>query len=123
MDDEPIVLIFDGTCGFCTRCARLATEGTPPGTVSAVPNQDPGVIERYGLTREDVDRFAWTIEPSGRRRRGAAAISLLLRRMGGAWRVLGWLAALPGAGLAYAAVARSRPLLSTMWGDAPPYPG
>lgn len=122
MDDEPIVLIFDGTCGFCTRSARLATERTPPGAVSAVPNQRPGVIERYGLTREDVDRYAWAIEPSGRRHHGAAAAGVVLRRMDGGWRVLGWLTALPGAGLVYWTVARTRGWLSARWGDAPPYP-
>jgi predicted DCC family thiol-disulfide oxidoreductase YuxK len=91
--------------------------------VSALPNQEPGLIERYGLTRGDVDRSAWAIEPSGRRYRGAAAVARALREMGGGWRVLGWLARLPGADLVYAAVARLRGRLSAIWGDPPPYPG
>jgi predicted DCC family thiol-disulfide oxidoreductase YuxK len=91
--------------------------------VSALPSQQPGLIERHGLTREDVERFAWAIEPSGRRFRGAAAVARVLREMGGGWRVLGWAATLPGAGLVYALVARTRDRLSAVWGDPPPYPG
>ena len=90
--------------------------------MSALPNQRPGLIERHGLTRQDVDRFVWAIEPTGRRFRGAAAAGRVLRELGGAWRVLGWAAALPGAGLVYAIVARARGRLSAVWGDPPPYP-
>jgi len=119
---HPILVIFDGTCGFCTRSARLAVERAPAGHVRAEPNQALGLIDRYGLTREDVDRFVWVIGPAGERWRGAAAISRTLRAMGGGWRLLGWLAALPGAGLAYRVLARSRSVISAAWGDAPPYP-
>jgi predicted DCC family thiol-disulfide oxidoreductase YuxK len=90
--------------------------------VSALPNQEPGLAERLGLSRADVDRYAWAIEPSGRRHRGAAAAARALREMGGGWRVLGWLARLPGSGLVYAMVSRSRDRLSAIWGDPPPYP-
>jgi predicted DCC family thiol-disulfide oxidoreductase YuxK len=97
-------------------------ERAPAGRVSALPNQAPGLIERYELTREDVDRYVWAIEQSGRRYRGAAAIGRVLRELGDGWRVLGWAAALPGAGLVYALVARIRGRLSAVWGDPPPYP-
>jgi predicted DCC family thiol-disulfide oxidoreductase YuxK len=90
--------------------------------VSALPNQRPGLIERYGLTRRDVDRYVWALEPSGRRFRGARAAGRVLREMGGGWRVLGWAAALPGAGLVYALVARLRGRLGAVWGDPPPCP-
>jgi predicted DCC family thiol-disulfide oxidoreductase YuxK len=90
--------------------------------VSALPNQRPGLIERHGLTRQDVDRYVWAIEPAGRRFHGAGAIGRVLRELGGGWRVLGWAAALPGAGLVYALVARVRGRLSAVWGDPPPCP-
>ena len=121
MNEAPILVIFDGTCGFCARCVRLATERTAGGRLAARPSQEPGLIDRHGLTREDVDRFVWVIEPSGRRLRGAAAVARVLREMGGGWRLLGRLASLPGAGLGYALVARLRPRLSAVWGDRPPY--
>jgi predicted DCC family thiol-disulfide oxidoreductase YuxK len=90
--------------------------------VSALPNQQPGLIDRLGLTRGDVDRSVWAVEPSGRRYRGAAAAGRVLRELGGGWRALGSAAALPGAGLVYALVARLRGPLSAVWGDAPPCP-
>lgn len=98
----------------------MVRERAPAGRVSALPNQRPGVIDRLGLTRADVDRWVWLIEPSGRRWRGAAAAGRALRELGGGWALLGWLARLPGAGLVYALVARSRGALSRVWGDPPP---
>jgi len=89
--------------------------------VSAVPNQQPGLIERLGLSRDDVDRWVWLIEPSGRRYRGEAAVARVLHDMGGGWLLLGYLAALPGSALAYRLIARSRGFLSLFWGDLPPY--
>jgi predicted DCC family thiol-disulfide oxidoreductase YuxK len=90
--------------------------------VSALPSQEPGLIGRLGLRREDVERYVWAIEPSGRRLRGAAAIGRVLRELGGGWRLLGGAASLPGSGLVYALVARVRGRLSAVWGDPPPYP-
>ncbi len=89
--------------------------------MSAKPNQEPGLIERHGLSRADVDGAVWVIEPSGRRLPGTAAVARVLNEMGGGWRLLGWLARLPGAGLVYALVARLRGRLSAVWGDRPPY--
>lgn len=88
--------------------------------MSALPNQTPGLVERIGLTREDVDRYVWAIElPSGRWH-GVAAASVVLRAMGGGWWLVGCLATLPGAGLVYALVARARGRVSQVWGDPPP---
>ncbi len=53
----------------------------------AVANQKSGVLARYGLTREEVDRSAWVIEPEGRRLEGAAALNRVLGELPGypAW--------------------------------------
>jgi len=88
--------------------------------VSARPSQEPGLIDRLGLSRADVEHAAWAIEPGGRRFQGAAAVGRTLREMGGGWRLLGWLTRLPGSGLAYALVARTRGRISAVWGDPPP---
>ena len=53
-----------------------------------VANQKPGVLDRYGLTRPEVDRAAWTIDAQGRRLEGAAAINRTLEELGGGWRAL-----------------------------------
>jgi predicted DCC family thiol-disulfide oxidoreductase YuxK len=56
--------------------------------VLAIANQKPGVLERYGLTRDEADRAAWTIDRDGRKLEGAAAINRTLHELGGGWRVL-----------------------------------
>jgi predicted DCC family thiol-disulfide oxidoreductase YuxK len=89
--------------------------------VSALPNQQPGLIESHGLSRADVDSWVWAIEPGGRRWHGAGAAARALREMGGGWRLLGVAAGLPGAGIVYALVARNRGRLSAVWSDPPPY--
>ena len=50
-----------------------------------IANQNRGVLERYGLTREEADRAAWSVDRDGRRLEGAAAINRVLRELGGGW--------------------------------------
>ena len=54
----------------------------------AVANQKKGVLSRYGLTREEVDRAAWTIERNGHRSQGAAAVNRVMEELGGPWPLL-----------------------------------
>jgi predicted DCC family thiol-disulfide oxidoreductase YuxK len=104
------VLVFDGRCGFCTR----ATDWLAPRLRSRtriVPWQhmDPGAV---GLTRDDVARTVWWIEPDGRRVAGAAAVARALLACGAPWRFIGRFLQAPGirwiASLGYRGVARIR---------------
>src|ERR1700682_418090 len=63
--------------------ARWVRRRDRAGRVLAVANQRRGVLTRYGLTREEVDRAAWTIERNGRRAQGAAAVNRVMREIGG----------------------------------------
>lgn len=69
------VLLYDGSCGFCTWCARaaahLASRPTP------VPYQT-AALWRYGLTRRRVDASVWWVV-GVRRWSGPEAIAALLR--------------------------------------------
>jgi predicted DCC family thiol-disulfide oxidoreductase YuxK len=56
--------------------------------VLAIANQKPDVLGRYGITREQADRAAWAIDPSGTRLEGAAAVNRVLAELGGGWAVL-----------------------------------
>jgi len=56
--------------------------------VLAIANQSRGVLSRYGLTREEADRAAWTIERDGRRSQGAAAVNRVMREVGQPWSLL-----------------------------------
>ncbi len=61
------------------------------------PNQELGLIESLGLTREEVDRASWAVG-GGERFEGAAGINRVLRELGGGWRVLGSLYLVPPVG-------------------------
>ena len=75
-------------------------------------NQEPGLIEGLGLGRAEVERASWAVEPGGPRFEGAAAISRVLRKLGGLWRVAGALYLVPPIGWVedryYSRVARRR---------------
>jgi predicted DCC family thiol-disulfide oxidoreductase YuxK len=58
------------------------------GLLEVVPNQAPGVLDRYGVTRSEADRAVWLVEPDGSRREGAGAVSGTLRALGGGWRLI-----------------------------------
>jgi predicted DCC family thiol-disulfide oxidoreductase YuxK len=68
--------------------------------VLAVANQKEGVLSRYGLTREQVDRSAWTIERDGRRSQGAAAVNRVLRALEQPWSTLAAVYGVPPLGAA-----------------------
>jgi predicted DCC family thiol-disulfide oxidoreductase YuxK len=97
--EQRLVLLFDGTCGPCTRLADFVRHRDHAGRILVLPNQAPGALGRYGVNRADADRSAWLIEPGGRRLEGAAAITRALEALGGGWRLL----AVPGRARAVAA--------------------
>ena len=90
-----LLLIYDGWCGVCTRTVDWVRAHDPDGRVAALPSQTPGLAERAGLSREQVDRAAWAIDRAGRSYAGAAAINRTLAELHG-WRWLARLYALRG---------------------------
>jgi predicted DCC family thiol-disulfide oxidoreductase YuxK len=88
MADARLVLLFDGTCGPCTRAANWIRRHDSAGRIHVLPNQAPGVLPAQGLTRTEASRSAWAIEPAGRRLEGAAALNRVLLELGGGWRLL-----------------------------------
>jgi len=67
--------------------ARWVRRRDRAGRVQAIANQRRGVLERYGVTRAEADRAAWTIDDAGRRLEGAAAINRVLAELGAAGRL------------------------------------
>lgn len=65
--------------------ARWVRRRAPAGRVLAVASQKRGVLEHFGITRAEADREAWTIDRSGRRLGGAAAINRVLTEIGDGW--------------------------------------
>ena len=103
-------LIFDGDCGFCTRCVVWGTS-----KLSAFPNPkafqniDPA---SYGLTDKDVREAVWLISGSTILS-GARAVAWIIKQQSGiGWRVLGqfidWCPIRPFAKVGYRLVAKNR---------------
>lgn len=93
------------------------------GRVLALPNQTPGLIEKYGLTRAQVAREVWVIEADGKQFAGAAATNRILRELGGVWSLVSGLYLLPPVrwleDRLYEWVAANRGQLARWW-SAPP---
>jgi predicted DCC family thiol-disulfide oxidoreductase YuxK len=83
-----VILVYDGECGFCTRLAGWVRRRDHRGRIEMRPNQEPGLIERLGLSRAEVERASWAVEPGGRKFEGAAGINRALRELGGGWAAL-----------------------------------
>ena len=67
--------------------ARWVRRRDRAGRVLAIANQKRGVLARFGMTREEVDRAAWSIDGEARLE-GAAAVNRVWREMGGGWAAL-----------------------------------
>lgn len=72
------IVVFDGWCGFCTRCVRLLARLDRHGRLELLAAQRDGVPERAAVTLDDAAAAAWTLAPGGVRASGAGAIGLAL---------------------------------------------
>lgn len=70
------IVVFDGWCGFCTRCVRLLARLDRHGRLELLAAQRDGVPERAAVTLDDAAAAAWTLAPGGVRASGAGAIGL-----------------------------------------------
>lgn len=75
--------MFDGCCGFCTRCAQALRRLDRAGRIEIVPFQSPGAPESVGATPDQCRAAVQWRGRDGRRRQGAdavdAALSVLTR--------------------------------------------
>lgn len=107
------LLVFDGDCGFCTTWVRRLER-----RLEVFPESQPWQwldLDELGLTRHDVEHYAWLLA-GGHRLRGHETFAGLLRMQPRpALRFLGHLLVTPPfswvAAVGYALVARYRHLL------------
>ena len=81
--DRRTTVLYDGTCGFCTRGVELAVDRLPRGRdTDWQPYQavDPAT---YGLSTAEAERTLHLVEASGRIWHGAGAVGRLLVLSGG----------------------------------------
>lgn len=105
------MLIYDGDCAFCTRCAMWVRRRLPE-TASVVAWQAIDDLGRYGLTEADVETAAYWVDAKGEAHRGYRAIARSLIAIGRAWAVLGYVLLVPPvswlAAVAYRVIAANR---------------
>ena len=117
-----LTVLYDGTCGFCTRQARFAQRlGGGPARVHLLSTSVPGVLEhRLGLTPESTNRQMFVEEAAtGRLFGGAAAVARIVRQIPIVGPI-GWLYYLPVlkqlADGGYKLIARNRHRISRLLG-------
>jgi predicted DCC family thiol-disulfide oxidoreductase YuxK len=83
----PMTFVYDGDCGFCTRCAMFARRRVPtPAAIVAWQQFELGPL---GLTEAECDQAVQWVEPGRAPLAGPDAIAALLRTSHRAWRVVG----------------------------------
>lgn len=84
-------LVFDGDCGFCTRCVALIPRSAQ---AEAVPLQLADLVA-LGLTAAECTEAVQWVGPDGQRARGHAAIARVLQSAGSLWWLVGSLLLIP----------------------------
>jgi len=104
------LLVFDGDCAFCTTWVNRLERLLP-----SFPRKSPWQwldLDELGLTRRDVEQYAWFITPNHQYAGHLAGSALLRAQRGFGWRFLGNLIATPPvswvAALAYHCIAQNR---------------
>lgn len=97
-------LVYDGDCGFCTRCAAFAERYVQRGGDRrvAVVAWQVADLDGLGLTAAECAEAVQWVGGDGTRGAGPVAIAHLLRAGGPGWRLAGWLLA-------------RRPVLALAW--------
>jgi predicted DCC family thiol-disulfide oxidoreductase YuxK len=82
-NSKKLVVLFDGSCHFCTATAELLRVLDWRHRLHCLPFQAAGVPQAYGLTMAQCERAVWAISPDGSSFQGAQAVSTVLDAMVG----------------------------------------
>lgn len=103
------MLVFDGDCAFCTKCAQALERLRPDAEIVAWQLTD---LAELGITEEQASQAVQWVETDGTVRSGHEAIAGVLCTAGPVWRFSGRVMLLPGiswlAAKAYRLVANNR---------------
>lgn len=82
-NSEKLVILFDGSCHFCTAMAELLRVLDWRHRLHCLPFQTPGVPQAHGLTMAQCEQAVWAIFSDGNSFHGAQAVSAVLDAMVG----------------------------------------
>jgi predicted DCC family thiol-disulfide oxidoreductase YuxK len=103
------VLLYDGDCAFCTRCAHVVKRIGPDAEIVAFQLTNLGELE---MTKEQAAAALQWVEVDGTVRSGHEAIASMLSSAGRIWKIVGRAVLLPGiswmAAEVYRLVAKNR---------------
>ena len=107
-----MILILDGTCGFCQQCALwIERRLRVPLAFRANQTVSDDELARWSLTRQDLAAAVCVID-GPTTYQGARAVAVALGQCRAGWPLLGRIIALPGVVIVseaiYRAVARNR---------------
>ncbi|GHO45363.1 thiol-disulfide oxidoreductase DCC family protein [Ktedonospora formicarum] len=75
---QSTLIIFDGSCDFCTAIVTIIQRCDWRGIFSFTPFQQPDLPESYGLTVPQCEQTVWIAMPDGHKFAGAHAVSSIL---------------------------------------------
>jgi predicted DCC family thiol-disulfide oxidoreductase YuxK len=87
------LLIFDGDCGFCTRCANFVARRMPTGA-DVQPWQQVD-LAAYGVSEERTQHEVVWVGADGEVAGGIDAVAQVLQDSGGVWAVPGQVLRVP----------------------------
>jgi predicted DCC family thiol-disulfide oxidoreductase YuxK len=87
------VLLFDGSCAFCTSCARALQRTGPDTEIVAWQYAD---LTALGVTEAQATAAVQWVQTDGTTRSGHEAIAATLNTAGPIWKLVGHTALLPG---------------------------
>ena len=106
---ERPVLLYDGDCAFCTRCAGALKRIDPDAEIVAWQFTD---LTELGITEEQATEAVQWVESDGSVSSGHEAIAAILNTAGRIWKIVARAILLPGiswmAARAYRLVANNR---------------
>lgn len=77
MTPERVTVVFDGTCGFCTRSIRYMKKLDKRNQITVIACQIAQQDPAYQLEGVDCGESAWALTEDGRREAGAQAATLI----------------------------------------------
>jgi predicted DCC family thiol-disulfide oxidoreductase YuxK len=98
MTPERVVIVYDGSCRFCTSQVRWIEQRDRDRVFEFVSSGATGLLDRFPqLRNHDLNSGLRAILPAGRVAIGADGVYEIALRLPG-WRRLAWLYRVPGLG-------------------------